>query len=118
MRAAELYNLLVLACPINDYPENHTRFWVLGLESSKSGNQTSLAFSVPTNVPGALVKPLFCFASRGINLSRIVSRPTKRSLGEYLFFVDLEADPSEAAVQSALEELTSCTETLKIFGSY
>lgn len=117
-RAAELYNLPVLACPINDSPENSTRFWVLGLESSKSGNQTSLAFSVPANVPGALVKPLFCFASRGINLSRIVSRPTKRAIGEYLFFVDLEADAREASVQSALEELTTCTKTLKIFGSY
>ncbi|MCC5633257.1 prephenate dehydratase [Nostoc sphaeroides CHAB 2801] len=117
-RAAELYNLPVMACPINDFPENSTRFWVLGLESSKSGNQTSLAFSVPANVPGALVKPLFCFASRGINLSRIVSRPTKRAIGEYLFFVDLEADAKEAAVQSALEELLTCTETLKIFGSY
>lgn len=117
-RAAELYNLPVMACPINDYPENSTRFWVLGLESAKNGNHTSLAFSVPANVPGALVKPLFCFASRGINLSRIVSRPTKRAIGEYLFFVDIEADPRQAAVQSALEELATCTETLKIFGSY
>ena len=117
-RAAELYNLPVLACPINDFPDNYTRFWVLGLESSKSGNHTSLAFSVPANVPGALVKPLFCFASRGINLSRIVSRPTKRSLGEYLFFVDLEADATELSVRSALQELATCTETVKIFGSY
>jgi len=117
-RAAELYKLPVLACPINDFLDNYTCFWVLGLESSTGGSHTSLAFSVPANVPGALVKPLSCFASRGINLSRIVSRPTKRSLGEYLFFVDLEADVREAYVQSALEELATCTETLKIFGSY
>jgi prephenate dehydratase len=117
-RAAELYNLPVLACPINDFPDNHTRFWVLGLESSTSGGHTSLAFSVPANVPGALVKPLSCFASRGINLSWIESRPTKRSLGEYLFFIDLEADVREASVQSALEELAAYTKTLKIFGGY
>jgi prephenate dehydratase len=117
-RAAEIYNLPVLACPINDFPDNHTCFWVLGLESSTGGGHTSLAFSVPANVPGALVKPLSCFARRGINLGRIVSRPTKRSLGEYLFFVDLEADVREVSVQSALEELATCTETLKIFGSY
>ncbi|WP_375470859.1 hypothetical protein [uncultured Nostoc sp.] len=71
---------------------------MLGLESSTGGSQTSLAFSVPANVPSTPVKPLFCFASRGINLSWIVSRPTKRSLREYLFFIDLEADPREAVV--------------------
>lgn len=117
-RAAQLYNLPILACPINDYPENNTRFWVLGLQPSTGGSHTSLAFSVPANVSGAIVKPLSCFASRGINLSRIESRPTKRSLGEYFFFIDLEADLREAVVQSALEELVTCTETLKIFGSY
>lgn len=117
-RAAQLYNLPVLACPINDYPDNYTRFWVLGLQPSIGGSHTTLAFSVRANIPGALVKPLSCFASRGINLSRIESRPTKRSLGDYLFFIDLEADAREASVQSALEELATYTETLKIFGSY
>ena len=79
---------------------------------------TSLAFSVPANVPGALVKPLQVFAKQNINLSRIESRPTKRSLGEYLFFIDLEADVSSVKMQSALAELSNYTEILKIFGSY
>ncbi|MFE1746476.1 prephenate dehydratase [Coleofasciculus sp. H7-2] len=117
-RAAQLYNLPILVCPINDYIDNYTRFWVLSLQPATGGNCTSLAFSVPANVPGALAKPLQVFASRGINLSRIESRPTKRSLGDYLFFVDLEANTTEASVQSALEELSTYTETLKIFGSY
>lgn len=117
-RAAQLYNLPVLAHPINDYPDNCTRFWVAGLQPSTGGTHTSLAFSVPANVPGALVKPLQVFASRGINLSRIQSRPTKRSLGDYLFFIDLEADASLPSVQSAIAELAEHTETLKIFGSY
>lgn len=117
-RAAQIYNLPILACPINDYPDNNTRFWVLGLENSSRGSHTSLAFSVPANVSGAIVKPLSCFASRGINLSRIESRPTKRLLGEYFFFIDLEADLREPIVQSALKELVTCTQTLKIFGSY
>jgi prephenate dehydratase len=117
-RAAQLYNLPILASGINDYPDNCTRFWVLGNQSSPGGSHTSLAFSLPANVPGALVKPLQVFASRGINMSRIESRPTKRSLGEYLFFIDLQADASVAAVQAALSELASHTEILKIFGSY
>jgi prephenate dehydratase len=117
-RAAQLYSLPMLAYPINDHPDNCTRFWVLSLEPSSSGNHTSLAFSLPTNTPGALVKPLQIFAEREINMSRIESRPTKRSLGDYLFFIDIEGDFVSEAVQSALVELQHCTETLRILGSY
>jgi len=128
-RAAELYNLPILACPINDYPDNCTRFWLLGQEALAIGSDlvksdldgstyTSLAVSVPANVPGALVKLLQIFAERNINLSRIESRPTKRSLGDYLFFMDLEADGNNPIVQTALAELATHTEKLKIFGSY
>lgn len=116
-RAAQLYDLPVLACPINDHPDNCTRFWVLSLQPPLGGNHTSLGFSVH-DTPGALVKPLQIFAERSINLSKIESRPTKKSLGDYLFFVDLEADIREASVQSALKELTEHTKNLKIFGSY
>lgn len=117
-RAAQLYNLPILAHPINDHPDNCTRFWVLSLAPLAVGNHTSLAFSLPANVPGALVQPLQIFARRGLNMSRIESRPTKRSLGEYLFFIDLESSIQAESVQPALEELQSCTEKLKIFGSY
>ena len=65
-----------------------------------------------------MAKPLAIFADRGINLSRIESRPSKRSLGDYLFFMDLEADSHEPLVQLALAELKTFTETLKVFGSY
>lgn len=127
-RASQLYNLPILASPINDYPDNCTRFWVVSQDqlpqidlykpSSLRGSYTTLAFSLPANVPGALVKSLQVFATRGINLSRIESRPTKRSLGDYLFFVDLEANTNSPATQSALAELTTYTEIVKIFGSY
>ncbi|MGA7932437.1 MAG: ACT domain-containing protein, partial [Kovacikia sp.] len=99
------------------YPENCTRFWALSLQASPGGNHTSLAFSVH-DAPGALVKPLQVFANQNINLSRIESRPTKRSLGDYLFFVDLEGDARTVSVQSVLAELTNQTAILKVFGSY
>ncbi|MBR8827650.1 MAG: prephenate dehydratase [Gomphosphaeria aponina SAG 52.96 = DSM 107014] len=118
LRASQLYNLPVLAVNLNDYPDNCTRFWVLGLKKATSGSHISLAFSVPANVPGSLVKPLQVFAQRGINLSRIESRPTKRSLGDYLFFIDLEACYQDSSTQAALAELETHTALLKIFGNY
>lgn len=124
-RAAQLYDLPVLVSPIQDYSDNCTRFWVLGrngsptyLDQATGTTYISLAFSVPANTPGALVKPLQVFASRSINLSRVESRPSKRSLGDYVFFMDLEADLKQPSAQSALAELVTCTQVLKVFGSY
>ncbi|HHP7230525.1 MAG TPA: prephenate dehydratase, partial [Xenococcaceae cyanobacterium] len=87
-RAAEIYQIPILRSQINDRPDNCTRFLVIGSATNTQGNYLSLAFSLPQNVPGALVKPLQIFAAKGINLSKIESRPTKRSLGEYIFFMD------------------------------
>ncbi len=117
-RAAQIYGLPILAYPINDHPDNCTRFWVLSPEVAPQGSHTSLAFSIPANLPGALVKALQVFAERGLNLSRIESRPTKRSLGDYLFFVDIEASLDTETVQAALIDLKAQTEMLKVFGSY
>jgi prephenate dehydratase len=117
-KASKLYEVPILADNIGDYPDNCTRFWVVNLESEGSGgNYTSLAFSIPDR-SGALVKPLQVFAKRNINLCRIESRPTKRSLGEYIFSIDLEGNSQDPSVRAALDELLECTEVLKIFGSY
>jgi prephenate dehydratase len=118
-RAAEIYNLPVLKFPINDQPDNCTRFLVLGRTApTTKGTHSSLAFSLKRNMPGALVKPLLVFADRNINLSRIESRPTKRSLGEYIFFLDIEAPIDDPNFSEALKDLQEVTENLKILGSY
>lgn len=117
-RAAQIYHLPVLAYPVNDHPDNCTRFWVLSLAKSNAGSHTSLAFSLPANRPGGLMSALQVFAQRDLNLSRIESRPSKRSLGDYLFFVDIEASLQSIEVQAAIQELEQYSETLKLFGSY
>lgn len=117
-RASQLYNLPILIPSLNDYPDNCTRFWVVGLDAATNGKYISLGFTTPANQPGALVRPLSVFAQREINLTRIESRPTKRSLGEYLFFIDIEGNAAQADVQAALEDLPQYTEVLKIFGNY
>lgn len=117
--AARLYNLPILSFPINDFSDNSTRFWVLSLAhklTAIQGRHTSMAFTTKSNEPGSLFKPLEVFAKRQINLTRIESRPSKRSHNPYIFFIDIEASISE--VTEAIAELREFTETLKIFGSY
>ena len=117
-KASELYQVPLLETDIKDNPDNCTRFWIVGSNLSDLGSHLSLAFSLPKNVPGALVKALEIFARREINLSKIESRPTKRSLGEYIFFIDLEGNSHDSEIAEAMRELASCTEVLKTFGNY
>lgn len=117
-RAAELYGVPLLEQDIKDRADNCTRFWVVSCAQSKIGSHLSFAFSLPENAPGALVRALQIFARRAINLSKIESRPSKRSLGEYIFFIDLEGNSQDPQIQEALTELEQCTEVLKIFGNY
>jgi prephenate dehydratase len=119
VRAANLYNLPVLVQPINDRPDNQTKFWAISLQPKLTGNCTSVAFSLRSNTPGGLMTALGFFANRGLNLSRIESRPSKRSLGEYLFFIDIETDVNNCRqLKSALADLDDYAETVKNFGSY
>ena len=117
-KASKLYQVPLLETDIKDNPDNCTRFWIVGSNKSEHGSHLSLAFSVPKNVPGALVKALEIFARREINLSKIESRPTKRSLGEYIFFIDLEGNSHQPKIAEAITELSSCTEVIKTFGNY
>ncbi len=117
-RAAELYQLPIKACPINDHPENSTRFWLVGSQLSEVGDHTSLAFSLPENVPGALLKPLQILADRNLNMSRIESRPTKISAGTYVFFIDIEHPHQPSLPSSLIQDFQANTEILKLLGTY
>jgi len=118
-QAASEHGLRELAYPINDVPGNCTRFLLLrrGARASE-GPMASLAFSLHSNQPGALLKALGCFAHRGLNMSRIESRPSKREMGEYIFFVDLELPEGATPLDAALAELGPLCEHLALFGAY
>ena len=120
LEAAQEHGLEVLAYPVNDVPGNCTRFLLLQRqERSRQGPLASLAFSLRSNQPGALLAALQCFGQHGLNMSRIESRPSKREMGEYIFFVDLDLDgPGATALESALTALAPLCEHLVLFGAY
>jgi prephenate dehydratase len=121
--AAELYGCVVLREGIEDEADNVTRFvWIAPADTKPEGAgpwRTSLVFSeLGADHPGALVDALQEFAGRGVNLSRIESRPLRQGLGRYMFFCDLEGAVDEQPVSEALEALRAKAESVRILGSY
>ncbi len=120
--SAEEYGLKLVAQDIQEMEANFTRFWVLGpnlpqIPLEASSEKMSLALTLPDNLPGALYKALSVFAWRGIDLTKIESRPLKTALGEYFFIIDVNGE-QESLLQFALEELTAIGITYKILGQY
>jgi len=117
--AAAIYGLKILRRNIEDSAGNITRFLVIGKRvASPSGrDRTSILFSLPHRA-GSLHDALNVFKTRGINLTKIESRPSKKKAWEYYFFVDLEGHRNSKKVKAALEELESQAKFLKILGSY
>ncbi len=118
--AAKLYGAEILAEAIEDHAGNQTRFVVIGrgIGEPTGDDKTSLALFQQANVPGALFMILSEFAYGQINLTKIQSRPTKRQLGEYMFFVDLEGHVDDPNVALALECLRLKLREVKMLGSY
>lgn len=118
-RCAEIYGMSILAKDIADSPNNYTRFFVLStFDAPPMGDdKTSIIFST-RHVPGALYRALGEFALRGINLTKIESRPTKQRPWEYNFYLDFEGHRTETRCIEALEGLKANALFVKILGSY
>jgi prephenate dehydratase len=121
--AARLYGAAVLRHGVEDVADNITRFvWVAPEGTPVSGSgpwRTSLVFSeLGEDHPGALVDALQVFSNRQINLTRIESRPLRRGLGRYQFFLDIEGGAAEGPLGEAIEELETKAETVRVLGSW
>lgn len=131
-RVAGMYGLEVIADGIQSGEDNRTRFAVIGRPGAAeeiraaaraaavaTPPKTTLVFGV-RNEPGSLNRSLEAFASRGINLSRLESRPWtgRGSRWEYVFWVDVDADAASPACAAALADLDRETEMVRILGTY
>jgi len=128
-RAAERYGLVVLARSIETAPDNMTRFFALARTDDDLGGaripadmragpaKTSVAYAA-ANVPGALVRTLQPFATAGIQLTKIESRPSRAQPWDYVFYLDFEGDPAVSPASEALALMRTCCAWLHILGTY
>lgn len=117
--AAAQHGLRVLAADIEDEPGNRTRFVIIGRQSvgASGDDKTSVVFST-RHRPGALYELLESFKKRGINMTRIESRPSRQGNWSYVFYVDLEGHASDPSMTAALAELEELAPFYKFLGSY
>ena len=120
--AGEIYGLDTLAIDIQDNEDAFTRFIVVrlpGVIPARTGaDKTTLSLFIHQDQPGALLAILNEFAVRGVNMTRIESRPTKKALGDYYFSVDIEGHVEDARVSEALEGLHRVCLDVRYLGSY
>ena len=119
-RAAELFDATISDANIEDVSNNQTRFVVLGQSDSGSTgrDRTSVCFDFAKDAPGVLYDTLGELARRDINMIKIESRPDRRSLGQYVFLIDLEGHREDEVIRDALAGIRSRVSMFKVLGSY
>jgi prephenate dehydratase len=118
-RAAQIYDLEILAEGIETNPNNYTRFLAIDRTPAPRAerSKTSIVFVV-SNRPGTLYRALGALATRQINLTKIESRPGRELPWEYIFYLDFEGHTDDVQVQDALADLRRHTAFLRVLGSY
>jgi prephenate dehydratase len=120
-RAAEVYGLEILEHAIEDHADNATRFVLVardGIPAATGHDKTSIVVFQRADEPGSLLTILQEFAARGVNLTKLESRPTGRGLGDYCFLIDLEGHLSDEVVADALRSLKAKQADVKFLGAY
>lgn len=121
---AKRHGLDIIAEKVTDHDNNYTRFVLIGSEafnkasSAKYDTKTSILVTLPEDFPGALHQVLSAFSWRKLNLSRIESRPTKKRLGSYYFYMDVLAELDSVLLPSAIGEIEALGCQVRILGSY
>ncbi|MGE5841502.1 MAG: prephenate dehydratase [Deltaproteobacteria bacterium] len=117
--AAPLYGLKVVASQIEDYVNNATRFLILGRrQAGRTGRDKTSVLFIVSHAPGTLFRVLQVFYEKGINLTKIESRPNKDKPWEYVFFIDFEGHAADPHVAQALDEVKERVLFVKLLGSY
>src|SRR5436190_9463845 len=119
-QGAALAGLEILASEIEDHPENQTRFVIVGygVPAPTGHDKTSIVCFQRQDRPGSLLAILQEFAARAINITKLESRPTKRDLGDYCFFIDFEGHLDDELVADCLRNLAAKQAKVKFLGSY
>ena len=119
-RAAELFDARIAKSNVEDVSNNQTRFVVLGTEDGKrtGRDKTFVCFDFHHDAPGTLYAMIGELAHREINMIKIESRPDKRSLGKYVFLIDMDGHRQDTLVAEALQSMKERASLFKIFGSY
>ncbi|OXM86835.1 prephenate dehydratase [Paenibacillus rigui] len=122
--AGMLYGLHTWAPAVQDHQNNYTRFLLVGNEPiqlpgrAPDFTKTTIIVTLPDDYPGGLHQLLSAFAWRRINLSKIESRPTKKKLGTYYFYIDVEASMDSVLLPAALQEIEAIGCQVRLLGCY